>query len=230
MAWKQLIAPDLTVQDYAGWCARFTWKVFGENSIYNYGSANEAWQGAGNPYPQHVGEMPPADASVPIYYDWGTYGHAAVWVPGRGVLSSPGSGYGQQWFDSVEACGNYFGATYNGWREDMAGVPVVEYSNTPTNKGKSEMLMIHKASGDANVWRFAIFAPGFWLEFVGQDAANGFAKQIGAASVLATPAFWDFCKKTAQTPINVTGAAGGSVNTAAIAKAVNDDAAKRMSS
>lgn len=143
MAWKQLIAPDLSVEDYAGWCARFTWKVFQQQSVYNYGSAIEAWNGVGNPYPQHPDSNIPQGMSVPIYYDWGQYGHAAVFVSGRGILSSPGSGYGQQWFDSIEACGNYFGATYLGWREDMAGVPVIEFIKEPTpvpNQKGDEML------------------------------------------------------------------------------------------
>lgn len=74
---------------------------------------------------------------------------------------------------------------------------------TPTNKKNgNDMLMIHKPNGDGQ-FRFAIFAKGFWLEFVGQDAANGFAKQIGAPSVPASESFWNHCKKAAENPVNV---------------------------
>ena len=206
MGWVQVVQPDTTVEDYAGYCARFTWKVFQQQSIYHYDSAIAAWNGSQY---KHAGEQPPSNVAVPIYYDWGDYGHSAAWIPGQGVLSSPGSGYGQQWFDSVEACGQYFGASYLGWTEDMAGVPVIQGSPNPptpppiTNKGNSDMLMIHKPSGDANVWRYAIFAQGFWLEFVGQETANGFAKQIGANSVLASASFWDYCKKAAKSGVAI---------------------------
>jgi LysM repeat protein len=128
MAWGQLIGVDETVTDQAGWCARFQWKSFYCNSAIDYETSIDCWNGSQSKHP--VVE-PPAGVSVPIYYSWRDMGHSATWVAGKGVLSSPGEGYGQQWFRSIEECGRYFGASYLGWTEDMAGVPVVQYIADP---------------------------------------------------------------------------------------------------
>jgi len=106
------------------------------------------------------------------------------------------------------------------------------FGSSTNNKGKSQMLMIHIPNGDGQ-FRYAVFAPGFWLEFVGFEAASGFALQIGGNSVLASADFWNYCKNASQTPINVKGATGSApanVDVAKIATAVNDEMAKRMKS
>lgn len=115
----------------------------------------------------------------------------------------------------------------NGWL-DPRNMTILVFGQTTTTKGNKDMLMIHKPNGDGQL-RFAIFGTGFWLEFVGQDAANGFARQIGAGSVEVSESFWTYCKKAAQAPIATTGGSGSvAIDASAIAKAVNDDAAKRL--
>lgn len=69
----------------------------------------------------------------------------------------------------------------------------------PTSKGRTKMLMIHRPNaGRKGQTLYAVFADGFWLEFVGQDTANGFARQIGASSVEVSEAFWNTCKSAAK--------------------------------
>lgn len=136
MAWANSTPINDGAQDQAGFCLRFQQKVFpGSPAIY-YPTARAAWDNA----VQHPGEYPNNDAVVPISYSWvgtinGVYqdwGHAAVWFPGRGVLSSPGSGYGQQWFSSIDELARSWGLTYLGWSEDVGGFRVVEGAPDPT--------------------------------------------------------------------------------------------------
>lgn len=136
MAWANSTPINDGAQDQAGFCLRFQQKVFpGSPAIY-YPTARAAWDNA----VQHPGEYPNNDAVVPISYSWvGTingiyqdWGHAAVWFPGRGVLSSPGSGYGQQWFGSIDELARAWGLTYLGWSEDVGGFRVVEGAPDPT--------------------------------------------------------------------------------------------------
>lgn len=135
MAWSQRTSVDEGAQDYAGWCLRFQQRVFPGSPVTYYSTARSAWD---NSATKHW-EMPDGSAIVPITYSWiGTidgiyqdWGHAAVFFPGRGVLSSPGSGYGQQWFPSIENLAQRWGLTYLGWTEDVGGFQVVDYINTP---------------------------------------------------------------------------------------------------
>jgi len=135
MAWANTTGVNDGAQDYAGYCLRFQQRVFpGSPAIY-YPTARAAWDNA----VQHPGEYPDNSAIVPISYSWvgtinGVYqdwGHAAVWFPGRGVLSSPGAGYGQQWFGSIDELARAWNLTYLGWSEDVGGFRVVEGSSTP---------------------------------------------------------------------------------------------------
>lgn len=232
----QLVSPNTSVQDYAGWCLRFTQAVYGAPA--RFPTAWEAWL---NTSLKHTDRDLPS-VSVPVWFEsWGDFGfgeyknwgHACAWIPGRGILSSPASGYGQTWFSSIEDAERRWGMKFAGWSEDINGLRVAQVDgSSKQGGGNAKMLMIHKPSGDNNQWRFAVFATGFWLEFVGQDAANQFAKQIGASSLQVSENFWNHCKKAAQAPVNVSGISGGttvpSVDAASIAKAVNDDVAKRM--
>ena len=136
MAWSQKTGVDEGAQDYAGYCLRFQQRVFPGSPVTYYPTARSAWDNSGF---QHA-EMPDGSAIVPITYSWvGTingiyqdWGHAAVFFPGRGVLSSPGSGYGQQWFPSIENLAQRWGLTYLGWTEDVGGYRVVDYVDAPT--------------------------------------------------------------------------------------------------
>lgn len=136
MSWQQKGAVDLGAQDYAGYCLRFQQRVFPGSPVTYYPTARAAWDNSGF---QHA-EYPDGSAIVPISYSWtgtinGVYqdwGHAAVFVPGRGILSSPGSGYGQQWFSSIDELARAWNLTYLGWTEDVGGFRVVDYVADPT--------------------------------------------------------------------------------------------------
>lgn len=136
MSWAQKTPVNDAAQDQAGFCLRFQQRVFPGSPVTYYPTARTAWDNA----VQHPGEYPDGSAIVPISYSWvGTingiyqdWGHAAVFFPGRGVLSSPGSGYGQQWFGSIDELAQRWGLTYLGWSEDVGGFRVVDYVDAPS--------------------------------------------------------------------------------------------------
>jgi hypothetical protein len=136
MPWTQKSSVNLDAEDYAGWCLRFQQRAFPGSPVTYFPTARAAWDGT----PFRHEEQPDGSAIVPISFSWvgsingvrQDWGHAAVFVPGRGVLSSPGSGYGQQWFGSIDECARFFGATYLGWTEDVGGYRVVDYVPAPT--------------------------------------------------------------------------------------------------
>ena len=135
MSWSQKTPVNDAAQDQAGFCLRFQQRVFPGSPVTYYPTARTAWDNS----VQHAGEYPDGSAIVPISYSWvgtinGVYqdwGHAAVFFPGRGVLSSPGSGYGQQWFGSIDELAQRWGLTYLGWSEDVGGFRVVDYVDAP---------------------------------------------------------------------------------------------------
>lgn len=134
--WSQLAAADSTVQDGANFCLRFTQKVFKAPALHP--SAWSAWLATEN---KHADANFPDGVAVPVWYSWsgdidGTgvkdWGHVATRFPDGRVLSSPGSGYGQQWFSSVEAQAIAYGCSYVGWSEDLNGLQIVQFTDTPT--------------------------------------------------------------------------------------------------
>lgn len=129
----QLVKPNLTVQDGAGWCLRFTQSVYGTAAMHE--SAWKAWLATKH---KHTGKLP--NASVPVWFShYGTYGyparydnwgHIVAYVPGRGFLSSPaflrpGQTRGQQWFPTIQAVEQAFNAKYVGWSEDLNGTRII---------------------------------------------------------------------------------------------------------
>ena len=184
MAWANKTGIDEGAQDYAGYCLRFQQRVFPGSPVTYYPTARSAWDNSGFKH----WEMPDDSAIVPITYSWvgtinGTYqdwGHAAVYFPGRGVLSSPGSGYGQQWFPSIENLAQRWGLTYLGWTEDVGGFRVVDYvdapapaptpSPEPTPGGTYYDVVV-----DDNLWGIAERFYGYanWDNVMGIANANG---------------------------------------------------------
>lgn len=131
MPYRQRISPRTWVQAWAGSCLVLVQLVFGITP--QYASAWKAWLGQTG---KHTRNMPTNVAVVVWMSHWGRYGfpafwdnwgHVIVWIPGKGYLSSPGSGYGQQWFPNIAAVERYFGAKYVGWTTHLHGIPLVTW-------------------------------------------------------------------------------------------------------
>jgi hypothetical protein len=136
--WAQLAQADSTVQDFNNYCLRFTQKVF--SAPARYPSAWSAW--LATEY-KHQDTNYPEGVAVPVWFSWygdidGTgakdWGHVATRFPDGRVLSSPGKGYGQQWFASVDAQARAYSCKYVGWSEDLNGLKIVQYTNTPNTE------------------------------------------------------------------------------------------------
>lgn len=74
------------------------------------------------------------NVAVPVWF-WhygtyngvsGEYGHVVIWVPGRGFLSSPASGFGSLWLSSIEAVERTFLAKYRFWSLDINTLQVAD--------------------------------------------------------------------------------------------------------
>jgi hypothetical protein len=158
--WKQLVTPQV-VNDNAGMCLRFTQSVFG--APVKYRSAWDAWNATQF---KHSTDEPLPDVSVIVWMShWGTYGdppsyenwgHVITWFPSENkFLSSPGSGYGHQWFDSIRAVELYFNAGYVGWSEDINGLRVAEFTATPLLGDENMYAVAQYADGWAGFWNMA---------------------------------------------------------------------------
>lgn len=179
MAWVQKVEANLAAQDYAGFCLRFQQYAFPGSPAVYYPTARAAWDASGF---KHF-EYPNNDAAVPISYSWvGTingvtqdWGHAAVYVPGRGVLSSPGSGYGQQWFSSIDELARAWGLTYLGWTEDVGGFRVVDCveSPAPTPTPAPDGSVWYTVVPGDNLWGIAERFYGDGTRYPEIAAANG---------------------------------------------------------
>ena len=128
MAWNQLAPVNTGTQDQAGWCLRFVQTVF--SAPVAHPSAWAAWEATAK---KHQDRDLPNVAVACWFSHIGNYdgtgnknwGHVVAWVPGQGFLSSPGNGYGQQWFGSIEEIERYFRCTYVGWSEDLNGADLI---------------------------------------------------------------------------------------------------------
>lgn len=134
MAWNQLAGPYWDAVDNAGWCLRFAQSTFvgnGNRTPQLYYCAFIAWE---NTAYKHADYNLPLGVAVPVWYTWyGTiegeyrnWGHVATYFNGK-VFTSPGSGFGSQWFNSIDELGAAWGLRYDGWSEDIGGLRVVEY-------------------------------------------------------------------------------------------------------
>lgn len=127
----QIVYPDTTVQDEAGYCHRMARAVFNAPWVSGLDSATKAANATWWRY--ETRDMP--NVAVPVWFDhWGTYGgvfgnwgHVVVWVPGHGFLSSPWyKKYGQEWYPTIEDVERTFNATFRFWTEDINGLRVAE--------------------------------------------------------------------------------------------------------
>lgn len=160
MPWQQLTEPRI-VSDNAGLCLRFVQSVY--NAPVKYASAWDAWRATTLKHESR--DLPPV--SVPVWFShYGTYGtpptyanwgHVVAYFPDRGqFLSSPGQGYGHEWFDSIEAVERRFNSTFVGWSEDINGLQVAIHTanpNPPITEGNKDMIVkVQCADGYAAVW------------------------------------------------------------------------------
>ncbi|WRS29597.1 hypothetical protein U6G28_08725 [Actinomycetaceae bacterium MB13-C1-2] len=211
MAWKQLVPPDLSIRVWAGWCLSLARQV--ARAPAREATAWDAWMavkhrhGPGEPIP-----------NVPVILwlsHWNTYndtyknwGHVVYWIPGRGYLSSPGSGYGQEWLNSIPAVIARFGGAYVGWSEDISTQRVAQLvadaptpqsaSSTNTTQRRTKTMIFSYIPGAAADGKhlYVISGPRYYLEFTGQATANGYARQLGNAVPISRK-FADALKKAA---------------------------------
>lgn len=151
--YQQLVTPKLSTSGPAGWCLWFVEEDYGLAHIG--ASAEAAWSATHHP---HSLDQPP-NAIVPVYWTYFDssvnieFGHIAIWVPGRGIFSSPFNvSNGNQWFGSIQEVTNRINqirnanAHYLGWSEDLAGVQLIkqgeEMLSTP------EVVQVYKLAFD----------------------------------------------------------------------------------
>jgi hypothetical protein len=128
---RQLVKPNFEIIEIAGWCLRFSDKVFGLNAAYP-----TAWQAWTNTKFKHEDRNFPPGVAVPVWFDWvgdvgsgrQRYGHVAVRAPDGKIWSAPLSGTGRAWFATVDDLTRAFGngMKYVGWSEDISNVKVIE--------------------------------------------------------------------------------------------------------
>lgn len=142
MRYIQVISPDLNQETAAGWCLMFAQNSYGAPVMH--ASATEA---ANATKLRHYSRALP-NVSVPVWFDhWGSYGsygntyanwgHVVNWVPGRGFLSSPATGFGQLWLSSLESVERTFNAKYRFWSLDINTLQVAKATpNPPTDRSR----------------------------------------------------------------------------------------------
>lgn len=149
MPYKQLVLPDMSIQEQTGWCLKFTERSFKTPALYA-----TAWQGWQSAQFKHEGRNFPTGVAFPVWFNWWgdlgnglgkvQYGHVAfVYTDGK-VYSAPLSGYGRASFDSVDALARAFGGgmTYAGWSEDLAGIKVIEGEDMTSSETPVDELVV----------------------------------------------------------------------------------------
>lgn len=129
----QLITPNLEISEKAGMCLSYARRAFGAPVV-----EKTAWQGWENAKGRHADRNFPAGAAVPVWFDWWgqlpgdqqkyQYGHVAVRAADGRIWSSPLSGTGRAWFNSVDDLVRAFGGgmRYVGWSRDISGKEVID--------------------------------------------------------------------------------------------------------
>lgn len=165
----QLAEPNTFTRDATGMCLRFAQSVFGAPVAHR--SATDAANAT--KFRHHTKQMP--DVAALVWFDhYGTYqneyanwGHVVAWVPGNGFLSSPGAGFGQQWFPSIDAVERTFNATFRFWSEDINTLRVAEPINAAKTSGGYPMFDVYWTgphTGKTNVsGRLVTNYGSFWV-------------------------------------------------------------------
>lgn len=128
MAWKQLRSPDLSVKGYAGLCLNYARRVY--HVAPRYANAWQAWSNS----KQHKTRTLPK-TSVPLWFSYVRYGvnlgHVVVYVPGKGLYSSPIAGGRTKFSSLAELERLVSNIHYVGWSEDINKVAVVKPVPSP---------------------------------------------------------------------------------------------------
>lgn len=148
MTYAQIIYPDLNTVGNVGWCLSFAEDAY--NTPHFYATATDAWKSTEYPHDGY-----PPNAQVPIWFSYYegqvNYGHVAIWVPGRGVLSSPyKKDNSQQWFGSIEECERVLKCSYLGWSEDIATVRVVTKEEEIVYPNEGDVQNAYLKANDRN--------------------------------------------------------------------------------
>lgn len=124
----QVVRPRLDLKVAPGWCLKFVQDSFGAPVMH----ATATIAANATRYRNTSRVMP--NVAVPVWF-WhygtyggvsGEYGHVVIWVPGRGFLSSPVSGFGSLWLSSIEAVERTFLAKYRFWSQDVNTLRIAE--------------------------------------------------------------------------------------------------------
>ncbi|MFN3004973.1 hypothetical protein [Mycolicibacterium wolinskyi] len=133
MAWQQLVTPNTDITEKAGMCLSYSRRAFGAPAVEP--TAWDAWTKAKY---RHEDRAFPEGVAHPVWFYWKNklpgdtvaqeYGHVAVRKADGKIWSSPLSGVGRAWFNSVDDLVRAFGGgmRYVGWSEDISGVKVIE--------------------------------------------------------------------------------------------------------
>jgi nucleoid-associated protein YgaU len=100
------------------------------------------------------------------------WGHVVAYIPGAGFLSSPGSGYGQRWFGSVEEIERFFRCTFVGWSEDINTLQVATWTEDKTPKPEPTVRTYTVVPGDT-LWGIATLYYGDGSKYPVIAEANG---------------------------------------------------------
>lgn len=166
MAWQTLVAPNLRIEDGAGWCLRYARRVFGAP-----GGPRSAWHGWKQARYRHGPEEPiPGGVAVLLWFEhWGAYddglgpydglpvgavgnwGHVAVHVSGDAIYTSPGSGYGFERWATIGQIEARFRSKYVGWSEDINGLRVA-VKKTELQPQEEDMMLTFVASAPNGTW------------------------------------------------------------------------------
>lgn len=203
-----MAASEADLRGYVAGSGR-DWNQLCQALMWNYcdqfGNAPVAYASALDAY--YASEIESWDAySAPVgafvYYDIGAYGHVGFEVDSGDSMASShvqivwGINAG---VSSIEAYVAATGATPLGWSW-RNGVNTLEYvsssqpkppAETPRKKDTMQLAYIPKGASNGKDALFLLFGERFYLEFVGQEAANAFNTQIGGNTAPASRSFFD---------------------------------------
>jgi hypothetical protein len=123
----QIITPNPNIRCEPGWCLQYVRQSFGLPA--RYGTATEAWEKSPS---QHRDRNFPAGVWVPVWYglDKEPAGHVVLLAPDGSVYSTSDYSNTAHHHPNLADLENYYARygmalTYRGWTEDVAGYPVL---------------------------------------------------------------------------------------------------------